>query len=238
MLLRNQKLEELEKYCKKDPAKHAFTLYDIRYMRENTDIYVDWDSTVKGYMLIYRATSVPSVIIHGQRDSVKKFLKILDLDKAIIHVPYTFEKMLDGKSKYRILIMARPPAEFHTSDDIIEIRDASLLISLFKDPDYLVKNVKTWGIIKDGKAISSVSALAQTPEVCVMGALITAREWRRMGFASKLVTHFLNTAYGKTKNVVLWVRDDNMPAIKLYRNFGFRQIGEEAWINVGVDIMP
>lgn len=237
MLLKNKKLKTLENFCKGDPVRHAFTLWDLRVERSNTEFYVEWEKGIRGYMLIYHGAAIPSVIIYGDEESAKNFLDILEIEKGIIHMPYELRHLWRGK-RYRILIMARKPARFKISENVVEIKDASLLTSLFQEPSYLVEKARTWGILKDGKAISSVSALSYLPEVWVLGALITKREYRRMGYAKTLIAHFLNEAYGKTENVVLWVRDDNYPAIELYRKFGFKTVGEDVWINVGVDIIP
>ncbi len=237
MILKNQKMKELEDFCKRDPVRHAFTLWDLRVERESTEFYVNWERGIRGYMLIYHGAAVPSVIIYGNEESTRNFLDILDLEKGIIHMPYKFHHMGKGK-KYRILVMVRKPARFKISEKVVEIKDPSLLTSLFQDPSYLVEKARTWGIVDGERAISSVSALTYLPEVWVLGALITKREYRRRGYAKALISHFLNEAYGKTENVVLWVRDDNYPAIELYRKFDFKTVGEDAWINVGVDITP
>ncbi len=238
MILRNEKLQELELFCKKEPIIHAFTLWDLRKERNNTDFFVAYNNGVIGYMLIYNGSNIPSIIIHGDRKIAEELLSLIDLDKAIIHMPYSLRDLWPGNEKYRILVMARKPERFPISEDVVEIKDYHALTSLFQDPSYLVEKARTWGILKDEYAISSISALAYTPEVWVLGALITKREERRRGFATKLIAHFLNKAYGKTENVVLWVRDDNYPAIRLYEKFGFKTVGEDVWINVGVDILP
>jgi len=48
----------------------------------------------------------------------------------------------------------------------------------------------------------------------------------------------MSIASRKTKKVVLWVRSDNEIAINLYKKYGFKKIGEDAWINVGVNVVP
>lgn len=239
MILKNERLGELEKFCLNEPEKHAFTIWDLRMERDNTDFFISWDGGVRGYMLIYYGATVPSVILYGDEESIERLIKHMNLEKAIIHLPYKYRTLWEREGMvYKVLVMAREPAKFNVSPDIVRIRDKEALSQLFQDPSYLVKKARTWGIMRDGYAISSISALAYTPEVWVLGALITKRRYRKRGYAKKLVEFFLNEAYGKTRKVVLWVRSDNYPAINLYRKYDFQIIAEDAWINVGVDIVP
>ena len=239
MILKNQKLKELEKFCLNDPGRHAFTLWDLRVERKNTDFFIYWRNRIEGYMLIYYGASVPSVILYGDEEAIEKLLDHIELEKAILHLPYTYRNLWEKGGKiYKILVMGREPERFPASSEVVRIKDKEMLSKLFQDPSYLVERAKTWGIIKNGYAISSISALAYTPEVWILGALITKREYRRRGYAKRLIEYFLNEAYGKTQKVVLWVRSNNYPAIQLYKNYNFKIIGEDAWINVGVGIVP
>ncbi len=239
MILKNEKLDVLENYCLREPEKHAFTLWDLRRERNSTDFYIYWENGIRGYMLIYYGASIPSVILYGDEKSLSTLLNIMELKRAIVHMPYEYRYLWKKEGDmYKILVMAREPERFEGSSEIMRIKEASKLSLLFQDPAYLVNRAKTWGIVRNGYAISSISALAYTPEVWVLGALITKKEYRRKGYAKKLVAYFLNEAYGKTKKVVLWVRSDNYAAIELYKKYDFRVIGEDVWINIGVNVLP
>ncbi len=239
MILANKKLDELEKYCLKDVTMNAFALWDLREERDNTDFYIDWDGKIRGYMLIYYGGAIPSVILNGSGESIKRLFEYMEEEKAIIHLPYQYRELWKGREKiYKIRVMHATPKFYFLDEDVKEIKDANMLSHLFQNPEYLVEKAKTYGIIKDGYAISSASALAYLPEVWVLGAVITKREYRNLGLASRVVGHFMSVASKHTKKVVLWVRDDNFAAIRLYKKFGFKTIYYDAWINLGVDILP
>ena len=239
MIMINEHLEELENYCIEEPTLHPFTLWDLRKEREETEFYVDWKNGIKGYMLIYRGASIPSVILHGSKESMRNLLQYFKEEKAIIHLPWDSRDIWKGKDKiYKIYVMTAPPKFYFFDNEVEEVKNAEILSHLFQNPEYLVEKAKTYAIIKDGFAISSASALAYLPEVWVLGAVITKKEYRNMGLASKVIRHFMSVAYKNTKNVVLWVRNDNHIAIHLYEKYGFRVKREDTWINVGVDILP
>ena len=235
----NEKLEELEIYSLKDVANNAFTLWDLRKERKNTDFYVAWDGEIKGYMLIYRGGMIASVIVRGAEDAVEELLSYFHEEKAIVHMPYSLLHLWRGKNEvYKVDVMEAKPKFYFLDEEVIEIKDASLLSKLFQNPEYLVKKAITYGIIRDGYAVSTASALAYLPEIWVLGAVITKREYRGLGYATRVVGHFMSIASRKTKKVVLWVRSDNEIAINLYKKYGFKKIGEDAWINVGVNVVP
>ncbi len=239
-VLYNEKLDELEKMCLKDPAKHPFTLWDLRKERKNTDFYILLErSKIEGYMLIYRGAMIPSVILHGSRDAISELLDYFHEDKAIIHMPYVYHDLWKGRNSiYKIYVMTANPRFYFLDPEVKEIKDAALLSRLFQNPEYLVKKAKTYGIIRDGFVVSSASALVFLPEIWVLGAVITKKEYRNRGLATRVVGHFMSLASKHTQKVVLWVRSDNEIAINLYKKYGFEKIGEDAWINVGVNVLP
>ena len=238
-VLFNEKLVELEEYCLREPWRHAFALWDLRKERENTDFYIYWEGRIRGYMLIYRGAATPSVILQGTRNAVKELLNYFEEYKAIVHMPYQYRDMWRGKNRiYMVDVMVARPQFYFLDPEVREIRDPHLLTRLFQNPEYLVKKALVYGIIKNGFVVSTASALAYLPEIWVLGAVITKKEYRGRGFASRVVGHFMSIASKHTRKVVLWVRSDNYVAIKLYKKYGFEKMGEDAWINVGVNVIP
>jgi len=240
VIVKNEKLKELELYCLRDASNNAFALWDLRVDRNNTEFYVDWrHGELMGYMLIYNGGAIPSVIIKGSEESTAEFLNMLTLDKVVIHLPREYVYLFTRKhEEYIIDVMVAEPQFYFYDSEVKLIKNPLVLRALFENPQYLVEKAITFGILQDNLAVSSASALVHLPEVWVLGAVITKKEYRNQGLATRVVGHFMSYAYGKTEKVVLWVRHDNRPAIRLYKKFRFEKIGEEAWLNVGVSITP
>ncbi len=239
VIVKNQKLRELEKYCLEDPINNAFALWDLRVDKKNSEFYVDWKDKVRGYMLIYHGSDVPSIIIRGEENSVKRFIDMLSLERAVIHFPYKYCDLWKNRNeKYKIDVMAAIPKYYFFDDEVKLIRNPTSLSSLFTNPDYLVNKALTFGIYKENRVVSVASALVHLPEVWVLGAVLTKKEHRNKGLATRVVGHLMSYAYGKTDLVVLWVRSDNDSAIHIYKRFGFEKVEEDCWINVGVSILP
>lgn len=239
MIVRNQHLRNLEEFCSRDPARHAFCLWDLREERENTEFYVDWRGEVRGYMLIFTGGYYPSVIVQGSEESMGVFADMLPISKGIVHMPYEYMHIFPkGSAEYRIDVMVAQPKFYFHDPEVTVIKDVDKLVSLFQNPEYLVKKAITYGVVKDNRAVSVASALAHLPEVWVLGAVLTKKEFRNMGLATRVVGHLVSEAYGRTERIVLWVRSDNYTAIRIYRKYGFEKKWEEGWINYGVDIVP
>ncbi len=239
VILKNDKLKELEEFCVHDPVKHHFALWDLRVDLENTDFYVYWNGKIEGYMLIYSGGSVPSVILNGNKNAIAELLDEVKLKKCVIQMPWEEAPHRNfGGRLYRVDLMSAKPAPFPHQDGVQRIKERSLLEDIFEDPTYLVEKAITFGVVKDGRVISVASALVHLPEVWVIGAVFTRNELRNMGFASKVLSHIVGYSYGRTKNLVLWVRSDNQPAIHIYEKYGFKKVWENVWINVGVDVVP
>ena len=239
MILKNEKLEELEKYCLKNPEIHPFTIWDIRNERDVTDFYVNLEEgKIKGYMLIFRGSEIPSVILDGDKSSVKKLLEIIKDKKFIIHMPSEYASLWEGGYRYNVYVMSAKPKFYSLHDEVKIIKNSSLLKDLFVNPEYLVEKAITFGYFYNDRVVSVASALAHTPEVWVLGAVLTKKEYRDRGFATRVIEHFMSIASRETERVVLWVRDDNHIAINLYKKFSFKIIRRDSWISVGLNIIP
>ena len=239
VIFKNYKLEKLKEFCMKHALRNAFALWDLEYERNRTDFYVDWENGIKGYMLVYHGGSVPSVIVQGSEDSFLPLISTVSFKKAILHFPYSFCHLWNGHGEiYKIDVMSAEPQYYGEDDNVRVIRNPKSLLPFFSDPEYLVNQAITFGLFNGKEVLSVASALVHLPEVWVLGAVVTRENMRNRGYATRVLRHFMSIAYGKTKNVVLWVRSDNEPAIHIYKKFGFEKIDEECWVNIGISIIP
>ncbi|NPA74545.1 MAG: GNAT family N-acetyltransferase [Euryarchaeota archaeon] len=239
MILKNQKLKDLEKFLLREPEHNAFALWDLRRDLKNSDFYVLIKENVLGYALIYHGTDVPSVIIRVPDEHLHEFAGLVQLPRAIVHIPYSQRALWRGPGKmYRVYVMAASPAMFPGDPEIRVVRNPASLRHLISNPEPLLKNAIVFGLYEEGKVVSMGAVLAHMPEVWVIGAVTTVKEYRNRGFATRVMRHIIGHAYGQTRRLVLWVRSDNMPALHIYQKLGFVKIGENAWINIGVNVVP
>ena len=58
---------------------------------------------------------------------------------------------------------------------------------------------------------------------CILGNFIIYKRFRGKGYGSVLLSQVISMG----KNIMLWVRKDNIPAKSLYTKHGFKEIGDD-----------
>lgn len=76
-------------------------------------------------------------------------------------------------------------------------------------------------VIRDGKIAAKASILGCTDNVCQIGGVYTAVEYRGNGYCKASVSELCRRAIKRGKIPSLMVRKDNIPAIKAYTSLGF-----------------
>lgn len=76
-------------------------------------------------------------------------------------------------------------------------------------------------VIRDGKIAAKASILGCTDNVCQIGGVFTAEEYRGNGYCKASVSELCRRAIKRGKIPLLMVRKDNIPAIKAYTSLGF-----------------
>lgn len=79
--------------------------------------------------------------------------------------------------------------------------------------------------LKDGKAVGKANTNARGVLADQIGGVYVRPESREAGIGTLMVGFLVGCIRGKGRNAVLYVRPDNIAAIKIYRNLGFREVG-------------
>lgn len=80
-----------------------------------------------------------------------------------------------------------------------------------------------FAISHNGQFVAKANINASSEECCQIGGVCTLDDFRRRGFATFLTNKIATMAHSTGKKVVLFVRQDNFPAIHAYENAGFKQ---------------
>ena len=109
--------------------------------------------------------------------------------------------------------------------------------SIEREENFLKERV-CMGLFVDGKLVSRGAVMSITDDYASVGAFLTDRGSRNMGYGSRIVAQTLRRASVYSRNACLFVRASNENAIQLYRKVGF-EINEKAYfIDVGTGSMP
>ena len=86
--------------------------------------------------------------------------------------------------------------------------------------------------------VSVASATAFHPEISVIIAVETRKEFRRRGYGSSVVSAAVREALDRSRSCALWVAARNAEAQAVYGQLGFKKVGEELWVDIGTGVTP
>jgi RimJ/RimL family protein N-acetyltransferase len=251
--------QRLVEYAKSDVIKHVFAFYDVQYDPEHTETYVALKKDrVTGYILIYSATEVLSVILECEEDAAGTLIAHAPENHFIMHTtPNLLPAVKKGfpNAKDYIenwMLVRKPEASFYSSRLVKRMRtkeDAAMLARLLLQrrdrPERMMAKYIEWvtkmpiyGVFKKGKLVSYAGSFIQLPQIWMIGGVYTDPEHRNKGYALLATSAVTEEALRQAEAAALFVRSDNYPAIRVYERIGYRKIGEKLWVDVGTGLRP
>ena len=251
--------QRLLEYLKSDVIKHVFAFYDVQYDPEHTETYVAFKKDrVMGYILIYSATDVLSLILECEEDAAETLIVHAPEGHFIMHtapnlLPFIKRRFPNAKDYVENWMLVRKPeASFHSSRLVRRLRteeDAAMLATLLRErndrPERMMAKYIEWvtklpiyGVFKKGMLVSYAGSFIQLPQVWMIGGVYTDPEHRNKGHALLATSAITQEALRHAEAAALFVRSDNYPAISVYEKIGYRKIGEKLWVDVGTGLRP
>lgn len=78
--------ERVIEYLRTDVVKNVFAFYDIQHEFDHTTMYIaSKNKEIVGYILIYTATDVPSVVLECEKDTAKNLIAYAPENNFIVH---------------------------------------------------------------------------------------------------------------------------------------------------------
>jgi RimJ/RimL family protein N-acetyltransferase len=264
MMFKVEKVDEgnrqrLVEYVKSDIIKHVFAFYDVQYDPEHTAIYAALKKErVIGYILIYSATDVLSVILECEEDAAETLIAHTPENHFIMHttpnlLPVIKRRFPNAKDYIENWMLVRKPeASFCSSRLVKRLRteeDAAMLAKLLYErrdrPERMMTKYIEWvtklpiyGVFKKDTLVSYAGSFIQLPQVWMIGGVYTDPEHRNKGYALLATSAITEEALKHAEAAALFVRSDNYPAVRVYEKIGYRKIGEKLWIDVGTGLRP
>lgn len=244
---------------KSEVVKHVFAFYDIQYMPEHTTVHAAFkNDNLKGYILIYTATDLTSVILECGPDTAEKLIAYVPQDRFIMHAPPNLLPIIKEKipnSKHYIenwMLVKRREANFFNSESVRNLcseEDASKLAALLSSredrPAETMQRYFDWvskmplcGVFIDSELVAYAGSFIQLPQVWMIGGVYTHPNHRNKGYSTLATSAITKKALENAEAAALFVRSDNYPAIRVYEKIGYRKIGEKLWVDVGTGLKP
>jgi ribosomal protein S18 acetylase RimI-like enzyme len=237
--------ESLLKACRKllsrDTVVNVLPLGDLYSpLREVSEVYgAIENSAVIGVCSIYRAYSTPSIVFGAITAEAKQAL----VRKAMSRVSGNFVSLcrpdeIDLFADYSVVLQCRseqqmianPPKPVEPSCiEAVRVRNDELeLLSKFYDeqhaeawtpiqykagPYYCVKHKE--------QIVSAAGVHLVTPQIAQLGNIVTDEKWRGQGLGAACTSVLASKLALKGRIISLFVRRNNVPAIRMYRKLGF-----------------
>jgi ribosomal protein S18 acetylase RimI-like enzyme len=244
---------------KSDIIKHVFAIYDIQNDPQHTTTYAAFENAnLRGYILIYTATDVPSVILECEDDFAERLLEHAPPSNFIVHAPpnllpaikkrfpdarhYLEDWMLVKKNEARFF-KSELVRRLRTEEDALKLAD--LLLSRKDRPASTLRKYADWiskmpiyGLFREDQLVSYAGSFIKLPQVWLIGGVYTQSEHRNRGYATLVTSAITEEALKTAEAAALFARSDNYPAIKAYERISYRKIGEKVWVDVGTGLKP
>ena len=242
-----------------DVIKHIFAFYDIQFDPDHTEIHAAFENDdLIGYLLLYTATDVPSVILEGEPRVAERLIQKAPKNNFIVHTSpdllnavkgrfpnaknYLENWMMVGKDTANLLT-SKLVRRLSTEEDAVAF--AKLVLNRKDRPKRNLKKYLDWiakmpiyGVFVENELVSYAGSFIQLPQIWMIGGVYTAPDHRNKGYASLATSAVTKEALKKAEKAALFVRSDNLPAISVYERIGYRKIGEKMWIDVGTGMKP
>ena len=241
-----------------DVIRHVFAFYDIQYEPEHATAYAAFENrNLKGYILIYTALDFPSVILECENSIAEKLIEYAPENHFIMHAQPNLLPIIEDKfpnAKHYIedwMLVNKGEAKFFRSEHVHRLsseNDASKLAILLSSREDRPKRTKrymdwiskmpTYGVSVGSELVSYAGSFLQLPQVWMIGGVYTHPNHRNKGYATLATSTVTEEALKHAEAAALFVRSDNLPAIRVYGKIGYKKIGEKLWVDVGTGLKP
>lgn len=241
-------LSQLEKLFLTDHVRFAFEIYDLRFDKE----YTEFKTTREGYLMIYRKFYPPRIILHADKEcTVRELLSILknEESKFVLFIEPKWSRLLNFPNMkiYPEILMTCDKPNVFRKENVrrLGIEDKEEILALYGQGlgDVLLQLLRdnkttAYGLFLNSHLVSAAYTLIELENVAVIGGVLTKEELRNRGLATSVVSTLTKYLTKRGKVASLYVREDNSPAIHVYKKIGFKEYWKRLWISVNTDEKP
>ena len=228
------------KHVNQDIPHYFFFAFDWKNNKDETDILLALAGRrIDGMMLVYKKRIVQ---FRGNREAARVLLEHLDLEKVELQAPkehkqYILEKYEPTWShELMLMVLHKGEEKLHTSYPIakLDASDAEQITAIMNkaDPEFwgevttkqITESMSStnWAGIKLNGELASICRTRLTKQVGHIVTVATRETHRNKGYATSLVSHSVNSILNKTSTAIIYVLNDNQPAIRAYKKAGFK----------------
>jgi len=234
---------QLFEFMNEDRVSHFYALYDLRHLRDRTQVWVALaDRAIIGYLMEFDRRIL---YMRGEAECAVSLLKKSDLFEALFNIEqrhlsavkrlYKLKEPADKMTKGPITTFLTMKVTSETFTPIIkrsvqklEKKDAQALADLLSIESQAALNFFrgfAFGVFHGNKLVSYAASPEMLEDLAIVRGVFTAPEERNKGCSTSVCSALARRLLQEGRDVMLYVSKDNPSAIKVYRKIGFRDIG-------------
>lgn len=243
-------------YLKTNLVANALDLWNLDHEANNLRLFVARDFGIKGHISVFSTPEADYVSLAAHAPEEASVLLELIPNKCVLIIdPRLYEStrnMIQSHVAYPNdrMVVARGQENLVNSDQAVRltVKDASEYIQFgasFNTPqvplDWARQRLErdiVFGVFNDNILGSVASLVARLPEMAVIMGVETLQEFRGKGYATVATSAATREALTTSESCALFVRSDNLSAVHIYENLGYRKVGEELWVDIGTGLVP
>jgi len=253
--------DHLIKQLRSDLLHNLFVIYDLLCEPEKTTMYAAYgnDGSLRAHLLIYKGFTMLPLAgrLDGEKKPARKLLEFLPSESIVLFCPPSLLNIVKEKfskaycyPEYQMYV-ARNKERLIAPNIAKRLKPdyASQLAELYSsgEPQFtrsekrcreLLQKQRAYGVIVGDKLASVAVTVERLPEAWEITGVFTHPNYRGRGFAAMATSAATEEALKHANGVSLYVRSDNLPAIKVYEKLGYEKIDEWYWIDVGTGLKP
>jgi len=229
-------------FVSRDPLDFHFFVYDWKFKREQTKIFMVLDEAdaVSGLMVIFNGCIVQ---VRGSREAVRLLLHQLDVEEVAVQVPLGCEDIVverfpvfKRKAAVALLSLEKGKEAVNVSVELLRlgVGCAGEIAELMHDAYPEFWSVITaegiaeefgealwFGVRCEGKLVAFGKAVP-TPPVSHVAWIATREGYRNRGYATSVLSALLRELFVSSSTAFIYVLSDNPVAMRLYSKVGFK----------------
>lgn len=233
----------LFEYMNHDRISHFYAIYDIKYWKEKTQIWIAFaDRAIVGYLMEFDDRIL---YMRGIAESAVPLLKRSDLHEALFnieehHLPavkrlYELKAPADKVTRGQFTTFLTMKANRQTFTPVLKHNvqelhdeDSQALANLLGIERPVALGYLcglAFGVFKDGRLISYAASPEMLEDLAIVRGVFTAPAERNKGYSTSVCSLLVERLLEEGRQVMLYVSKDNSAAIKVYKKIGFRETG-------------
>ncbi len=224
-----------------DPLDYYFFIFDWKYKKDTTQIYLAINSfgKISGLMLIYQKYIIQ---LRGTTEAVELLLdsikeKPIELNAPLDCIDLLKKKFPSAKYLKEITLMqltkGKELLQITQELKFLDLNDVESMVTLMQTANpclwaectsdflKLQYNETIWIGIKNRQILISLGISSSIEGAYHIMFIATHEQYRNKGCASSIVSELVQQIFKKSQMAIIYVENNNKPAIRAYSKIGF-----------------